>query len=228
MNIMPKVIYEALEYLALSPTSMLVQLADSTIRYPKRIAEHIFVRVRDSFILADFVVMDMEGDLGVDLVLGRSFLRSAKARIDVGKGEICFRVGREDMFFRFKKREEQRFMIQQDSEGQVLWGAPEPQPEQRPSVPKRKKKEKKVWRKVESSASSVLQDELTDGKNDGEKYCVSDFKRRALAKGKLEFISYLLSPLFNIFFAPYFQNCFLHAGIFLAFFPFYKKTKNIF
>jgi len=98
--------------------------------------------------------MDMEGDLGVDLVLGRPFLRSAKARIDVGKGEIRFRVGREDMFFRFKKKEEQRFMIQQDSEGQALWGAPEPQPEQRPSAPKRKKKEKKVWRKVESSASS--------------------------------------------------------------------------
>ena len=92
----------------------------------------------------------MEGDLGVDLVLGRPFLRSAKARIDVGKGEIRFRVGREDMFFRFKKREEQRFMIQQDSKGQALWGAPEP----RPSAPKRKKKAKKVWRKVESSASS--------------------------------------------------------------------------
>ena len=83
--------------------------------------------------------MDMEGDLGVNLVLGRPFLRSAKARIDVGKGEICFHVGREDMFFRFKK-EEQRFMIQQDSDGQALWGAPEPQPEQRPSAPKRKKK----------------------------------------------------------------------------------------
>ena len=154
VNIMPKVIYEALEYPALSPTTMLVQLADSTIRYPEGIAEHVFVRVRDYFVLADFVVMDMEGDLGVDLVLGRPFLRSAKARIDVRKGEIRFRVGREDMFFRFKKREEQRFMIQQDSEGQALWGAPEPQPEQRPSAPKRKKKEKKVWRKVESSASS--------------------------------------------------------------------------
>ena len=57
--------------------------------------------------------MDMEGDLGVNLILGRPFLRSAKARIDVGKGEIR----REDMFFRFKKKEEQRFMIQQDSEG---------------------------------------------------------------------------------------------------------------
>ena len=55
---------------------------------------------------ADFVVMDMEGDLGVDPILGRPFLRSAKARIDVGRGEICFRVRREDMFFRFKCREE--------------------------------------------------------------------------------------------------------------------------
>ena len=96
----------------------------------------------------------MEGDLRVDHVLGRPFLKSAKARIDVEKGEIRFRVRREDMFFRFKKREEQRFMIQQNSKGQALWGAPEPQPEQRPSAPKRKKKEKKVWRKVERSASS--------------------------------------------------------------------------
>ena len=45
VNIMPKVIYEALEYHALSPTTMLVQLVDSTIRYPEGIAEHVFVRV---------------------------------------------------------------------------------------------------------------------------------------------------------------------------------------
>ena len=154
VNIMPKVIYEELQYPALSPTTMLVKLADLTVRYPEGIAEHIFVRVRDSFILANFVVMDMEGDLGVDLVLWRPLIRSAKARIDVGKGEIHFHVGREDMFFKFKKKEEQRFMIQQDSEGQALWGAPGPQPEHQPSTPKRKKKAKKVWRKVESSASS--------------------------------------------------------------------------
>ena len=49
---------------------MLVQLADSTVRYPEGIIENIFVRVHDSFILANFVVMDMEGDLRVDLVLG--------------------------------------------------------------------------------------------------------------------------------------------------------------
>jgi hypothetical protein len=41
VNIMPKVIYEELQYPALSPTMMLVQLADSTVRYPEGIAEHI-------------------------------------------------------------------------------------------------------------------------------------------------------------------------------------------
>ena len=80
-------------------------LANFSVRV-KKYQQHIFVRVRDSFILADFVVMDIEGNLGVDLILGRPFLRSAKARIDVGKGEIHFCVGWEDMFFKFKKREE--------------------------------------------------------------------------------------------------------------------------
>ena len=133
---------------------MLVRLADSSIRYPEGIVENILVRVRDSFILANFVVMDIEGDLGVELILGRPFLRAARTSIDAGRGEIRFCVRKEDMFFRFKHRDQQRFLIRQDSEGQAHWGAPQPQPEHRPTAPKRKKKTKKVWRKVEISASS--------------------------------------------------------------------------
>ena len=68
--------------------SMLVQLADSTTRYPEGVVENMIVRVNGSFILANFTVMDMEGDLGMHLILGRPFLRTAKARIDVKKGEI--------------------------------------------------------------------------------------------------------------------------------------------
>ena len=74
---------------------MCVQLADSTIRYPEGIAKNVLVRVCDSFVLADFVVMDIEGDLGV-----------------VGRGEICFRVGKENMFFRFKLKKEQCILNQ--------------------------------------------------------------------------------------------------------------------
>ena len=110
VNIMPMVIYEKLLYPALSPTYMCVQLADSTIQYPEGIAKNVLVRVRDSFVLADFVVMDIEGDLGIEVILGRPFLRAARARIDVGKRGIRFYVRKEDMFFRFKQREEQRIM----------------------------------------------------------------------------------------------------------------------
>ena len=56
--------------------------------------------------------MDIEGDLRVELILGRPFLRAARARIDIGRGEIGFRIGKEDMFFRFKQREEQRILNQ--------------------------------------------------------------------------------------------------------------------
>ena len=70
VNIMPKVIFKELQYPALSPTTMLVQLADSSIRYPEGIVENMLVRVRDYFILANFVVLDIEGDLGMVLIFG--------------------------------------------------------------------------------------------------------------------------------------------------------------
>ena len=92
VNIMPMVIYEKLLYPTLSPTYMCVQLTDSTIRYPEGIAKNVLVRMWDSFILVDFVVKNIEGDLGIELILGRPFLRAARARIDIGRGEIRFRV----------------------------------------------------------------------------------------------------------------------------------------
>ena len=49
--------------------------------------------------LANFVVIDMEGDLGMQLILGQPFLRAATTRIGVGRGEIRFHIGKEDMFF---------------------------------------------------------------------------------------------------------------------------------
>ena len=111
INIMPKVIFEQLQYPALSPTMMYVQLADSLIRYPEGEIKNMLVRIKNSFFLADFVILDMEGDLGLQLNLGRPFLRDAKARIDVGIGEIRFRIGTDNIFFKFHYMTEQKFII---------------------------------------------------------------------------------------------------------------------
>ena len=148
------VIYETLLYSALSPTYMCVRLVDSTIRYPKEIAKNVLVRVRDSFVLANFVVMDIEGDLRIELILGRPFMRAARARIDMGRREICLRVGKENMFFRFKQKVEQCILNRQDDKGQAIWGAPE-SPLPRPTTTRSKRRRiKKVWRMVASSSSS--------------------------------------------------------------------------
>jgi len=85
---MPKVTFEKLSYPTLSPTTMCVQLADSTVRYPEGVVENLMVKVRNTFILVDFVVLDMEGDLGIPLKLGRPFLKDTNVRIDVGTGKI--------------------------------------------------------------------------------------------------------------------------------------------
>jgi hypothetical protein len=57
---MPRVTFERLSHPALSPTCMCVQLADLTIQYPEGIVKNLLLRVKDSFILVDFVVLDME------------------------------------------------------------------------------------------------------------------------------------------------------------------------
>ena len=101
------------------------------------------------------MVMDIEGDLGIELILGRPFLRAARARINVGRGEIRFRIEKEDMFFKFKQREEQRILNQQDDEGKALWDALESQPPRPMITRSRRRRAKKMWRKVASSSSST-------------------------------------------------------------------------
>jgi len=43
------------------------------------------IKVKNTYILVDFVVLDMDGDLGILLILGCPFLKDANARIDVGE-----------------------------------------------------------------------------------------------------------------------------------------------
>ena len=123
VNIMPKVTFEKLGYPLISPTTMCVQLADSMIRYPEGVVERLMVKVKNTYILEDFVVLDMEGDLGISLILGRPFLGDEKARIDVGTGKISLRIMGKTMKFRFQKKKE-LFLIHEDSEGDVLWAEP--------------------------------------------------------------------------------------------------------
>ena len=120
VNIMPKVTFEKLGYPSISSTTMCVQLVDSTIRYLEGDVEMLMVKVKNTYILVDFVVLDMEGDLGIPLILGRPFLKDTNARIDVGTGRISLRIMGKTMKFKFQNKREV-FLIHEDSEKQGLW-----------------------------------------------------------------------------------------------------------
>ena len=79
----------------------MVQLVDSTIRYPEGVVERLMIKVKNTYILVDFVVLNMEGDLGIPLILGRPFLKDTNARIDVGTGRISLRTMGKTMKFKF-------------------------------------------------------------------------------------------------------------------------------
>ncbi|GJW12792.1 reverse transcriptase domain-containing protein [Tanacetum coccineum] len=69
----------------------LADLADRTISKPTGVAENVFVKVGKFYFLADFVVLDFIADPRVPLILGRPFLRTTHALIDVYEGEITLR-----------------------------------------------------------------------------------------------------------------------------------------
>ena len=78
---------------------MTLQLADHSTKKPHGIIEDVLVKV-DKFIFPmDFVVLDFEEDSKCPLILGRPFLNTRKAIIDVHEGKITLRVGDESVEF---------------------------------------------------------------------------------------------------------------------------------
>nr|GEX75103.1 reverse transcriptase domain-containing protein [Tanacetum cinerariifolium] len=91
INLMPLSIWKKLSLPELTPTRMTLELADRSITRPKGVAEDVFVKVGKFHFPTDFVVVDFEADPRVSLILGRSFLRTGRALIDVYGEEITLR-----------------------------------------------------------------------------------------------------------------------------------------
>ncbi|GKB22042.1 reverse transcriptase domain-containing protein, partial [Tanacetum coccineum] len=91
INLMPLSIWKKLQLSGLTETKMVLELADRTISKPTGVAENVFIKVGKFYFLADFVVLDFIADPRVPLILGRPFLRTTHALIDVYEGEIILR-----------------------------------------------------------------------------------------------------------------------------------------
>nr|GFC37509.1 reverse transcriptase domain-containing protein [Tanacetum cinerariifolium] len=77
------------------PPLMTLELANRAICTPDGIARDVFIPVGKFTFPADFVFVDYERDPKVPLILGRPFLRTARALIDVHGEEMILRDGDE-------------------------------------------------------------------------------------------------------------------------------------
>ncbi|GKA67526.1 reverse transcriptase domain-containing protein [Tanacetum coccineum] len=99
INLMPLSVWKKLSLPELTPTCMTLELAHRSITKPIGIAEDVYLKVGKFKFLADFVVVDFDADPRVPLILGRSFLKTGRALIDVYEVELTLRVGKEAITF---------------------------------------------------------------------------------------------------------------------------------
>ncbi|GJU92417.1 reverse transcriptase domain-containing protein [Tanacetum coccineum] len=100
INLMPLSIWQKLSLPKLTPTQMILELADRSTTRPAGIAEDVFVKVGKFHFLTDFVVVDYVVDPRVPLIPGRPFLRIERALIDVYGEELTLRVDDEAITFK--------------------------------------------------------------------------------------------------------------------------------
>ncbi|XP_039131793.1 uncharacterized protein LOC120268456 [Dioscorea cayenensis subsp. rotundata] len=101
INVMPYNLFLKLGLEDLRPTRMTLQLADRSVRRPRGVVEDVLVRVDKLIIPVHFVILDVDDDVDVPLILGRPFLNTSGALIDVKGGKMTLRVGDEQVVFTF-------------------------------------------------------------------------------------------------------------------------------
>jgi hypothetical protein len=102
INLMPYSVFAKLDLGEPKPTKMSIQLADRSVKYPRGIVENMLVKI-DKFVFpVDFVILDMDEDKNVPLILGRPFLATSRALIDVCDSKLTLRVDDEQVVFDIK------------------------------------------------------------------------------------------------------------------------------
>ncbi|GJU74704.1 reverse transcriptase domain-containing protein [Tanacetum coccineum] len=103
VSVMPYSTYTTLGLGDLIPTKLIVKLADRTVKRPKGIAENVLVGIDKFTFPVDFVILDIPEDFKTRLILGRPFLSTAHAIINVFKAKITLSVGNDKIFFKSNK-----------------------------------------------------------------------------------------------------------------------------
>ncbi|MCH98899.1 hypothetical protein A2U01_0019908 [Trifolium medium] len=80
-------------------------LADQSTLKPEGIIKHVLVKIKDMVFSVDFVIVDIEEDANIPIILGRPFLATSRALMDMETGELTLKMGDKERTIKVDKDE---------------------------------------------------------------------------------------------------------------------------
>ncbi|GJU72369.1 DNA-directed DNA polymerase [Tanacetum coccineum] len=75
---------------------MSIRLADRSIKYPIGVCENLLAKISKFIFPVDIAVLEMDKDELVSIILGRPFLATSRAVIDIHEGKLSLRTDEEE------------------------------------------------------------------------------------------------------------------------------------
>lgn len=101
VNLMPYDIFKKLDIRELQQIRTTIELSDGTIKIPKGIYKNLLIKIGKFVFPADFLVMEIENDYSIPLILGRPFLATTRAILNLSKVMLTLQVGEEESCYTF-------------------------------------------------------------------------------------------------------------------------------
>nr|GEV00321.1 hypothetical protein [Tanacetum cinerariifolium] len=99
ISVMPFSMFKRLGLGNSRPVNKVIKMPDRSMQSPKGTIENVLVKIHKFIFQVDFVILDIVKDNKVPIILEKTILSIAHARIDVFGGKISLEVGKEQVIF---------------------------------------------------------------------------------------------------------------------------------
>ena len=100
INLMPLSVMEKLGIFEVQAAKISLEMADNSRKQAYGQVEDVLVKVEGLYIPADFIILDTGKYEDESIILGRPFLATARAVIDVDRGELVLQLNEDNLVFK--------------------------------------------------------------------------------------------------------------------------------
>ncbi|XP_049368214.1 uncharacterized protein LOC125833113 [Solanum verrucosum] len=99
INLMPLSIYKKFGLVDPKPNVMRLLMDDRTMKMLIGVLQDVLVKVESFIFSTDFVILTYDVDFKVPIILGRPFLATGRALVDMERGQMKFLLNKEEVTF---------------------------------------------------------------------------------------------------------------------------------